>query len=337
MNSYSSQFINPISILSILLISQQSFAVRGGTPVPAGKMAAIGYFDPAPCSGTFINSNTILTVNHCFPNGSTAGQEFRYNTGDGFITLEVTDVESFAEDFPHEIAIARVKGQLPKIKFPPLAQSLPTANGTALLAGYGFDGTESRGKLLKADVGIKLVGNIGGATGGTMAVVVPLTPKGPVPCQGDSGGPIFIGGKLSALTSFAISPDPSFNLYDPITQCNKVEISYHIPVSPYLGWIAKAVQTLDQREKEKASAEFKPSPGKEKVLQTCGQYQITQRADGAKRVRKGEYVQAFLKDGPTRSETATFEIVWKANPNALGGAVLFPKNARMPAINCELQ
>lgn len=72
------------------------------------------------------------------------------------------------------------------------------------------------------------------------------------------------------------------------------------------------------------------------IAQTCGDYLIMSTAHGSYIFSSLDNTkQDIVEDGGQLADSADFSIVWKANPNGIGGAILFPKDGS-PAINCNL-
>lgn len=243
-----------LSIVLVLLsvVPETGFAVRAGRPAGPDEYPAVGFLDPN-CTATLINENTVITAGHCvFPNNLTFNS-FTLRAGNGVEqTVQPVAVRIYANSYTAELTLIRLKAKIRGVAFPKLSSDLNLTPQQATIVGYGEDGRVVRNaSKLTGVVYLEGMSNVDiqdGAGGNPMLQVKPLTDKSNIACQGDSGGPLLSGrGELLGIISFGFGPRADFSMLAPREGCNATQVTFYVPIAPYLPWIKNTLKEFDQK------------------------------------------------------------------------------------------
>jgi secreted trypsin-like serine protease len=188
-----------------------------GTTVGTSPLVRVQIITPngvlGICTGTAINSNSVLTAAHCFLDGASdiqidtflgSHQANEYFIHPGFVIGD-GELEGSKVLF-NDLAIIKTSTPMQVSTFPILASRTTEVGEEAIVAGFGQTEPES-------DFGILNAGNAIIANQTPNHIFIDFSGGQSHPCQGDSGGPLLVSQSGSLVIAGVVSQtDPSVSL-----------------------------------------------------------------------------------------------------------------------------
>lgn len=232
---------------------------RGDPPSPATRFNHVVrlFIDEAPlggaglvCTGTLVNSTTVVTAAHCFREATNivevrvtqanlladvTAQSYRFNP---CFTSDTTQIFTTPD-----VAVVFLNGPIVPTAYANLASSNPAVSSLANAAGYGYDavgapaGNGSLGNLLFGSLRVT-------TSGGTNLNIIaegatqPYTdPNSNETCAGDSGGPLFSAASDTTLLGVLSGGE----YYPPTADCEHSKNSIFTPMAQQASWVNSAI------------------------------------------------------------------------------------------------
>lgn len=218
-----------------------SFVERivGGYPAPVSTFIHLASIsvdksngDRTSCTGTILNSTTVLSASHCFPSGdsgpSVEGAEIRFrglsNRGTAYTVKSIVIYKRFQKTlYGHDIAIVTLFRSIDKtfkpIGFPTCSKCFPQSGQRMFAAGFGRTGDKrtEAGRLMETSLVVhpfalckRTYSSISQTRFGRFHMFCAMDDEFPESadtgvCFADSGGPVFIKKGKSGFVQMGIT------------------------------------------------------------------------------------------------------------------------------------